>query len=485
MPAVYISTLHDLPLHPSIITSITMSSLRLAAATISSPSSNSDIYNNGTNHALSDLSRAQPGPTTNTSSNPIGTNSIPPEATPIHTPKTHRTKWRVLSNCLMGFGNGFNDSAPGALIPYMEKHYSIGYAIVSLIFVTNAVGFLSAAPLTHLLETRLGRSGAYMVAEALMAAGYIIIICTPPYACVVVSFFLIGFGEAFDLALNNVYCANVGNGTTALGLLHGGYGVGGTVGPLVATAIASSGAIWSRFYAVAVSIAVLNGVYAGYIFWGYQQDDHSSVPAPASATTAPAPNKKQLLGRAVKSPVTILGAIFIFAYQGAEVSISGWIISFLVSVRGGDLSAVGNVTAGFWGGIAVGRFLLSPVAYRIGEKVSVAVFTLGCLGFQFLVWFVPSVVGDAVAVAIIGLLLGPVYPCATAVFSRLLPRNLQLTSLGFISSAGSSGGAVWPLATGLIAQKKGTWVLHPICIGLYGAMVCSWFLLPKERKRDE
>lgn len=383
---------------------------------------------------------------------------------------------------MMGFGNGFNDSAPGALIPYMEKHYSIGYAIVSLIFVTNAVGFLSAAPLTHLLETRLGRPRAYVISEALMAAGYIIILCTPPYACVVVSFFLIGLGEAFDLALNNVYCANVGNGTTALGLLHGGYGVGGTVGPLVATAIASSGVIWSRFYAVAVAIAVVNGIYAGYIFWGYQNDEN----APSTSTSpVPSPSKAQLLRRAIKSPVTILGAIFIFAYQGAEVSISGWIISFLVTVRGGDLGAVGNVTAGFWGGIAVGRFLLSPVAYRIGEKVSVAVFTLGSLGFQLLVWFVPSVVGDAVAVAIIGLLLGPVYPCATAVFSRLLPRNLQLTSLGFISSAGSSGGAVWPLATGLIAQKKGTWVLHPICIGLYGMMMGSWLLLPKQEKRDE
>lgn len=385
---------------------------------------------------------------------------------------------------MMGFGNGLNDSAPGALIPYIERHYSIGYAIVSLIFVTNAVGFLSAAPLTHVLETRLGRSGAYMVSEALMAAGYIIILCTPPYPLVVVSFFLIGLGEAFDLALNNVYCANVGNGTTALGLLHGGYGVGGTVGPLVATAIASSGAIWTRFYAVAVSIAVLNGLYAGFTFWGYQPDEASG--SAGSAAGAPsAPTKKQLLGRAVKNPVTLLGAMFIFAYQGAEVSISGWIISFLVSARGGDLSAVGNVTAGFWGGIAVGRFLLSPLAYRVGEKLSVAVLSIGCLGFQLLVWFVPSVVGDAVTIAIIGLLLGPVYPCATAVFSRLLPRNLQLTSLGFISSAGSSGGAVWPLATGLLAQKKGTWVLHPICVGLYGVMVGSWVLLPKERKRDE
>lgn len=448
-------------------------SSRVAAITLLSPPT-SDTSKREENHALGDLPQAPSEQTTTPTAQE-------PDNNP--TPLKNRTKWRVLSNCLMGLGNGLNDSAPGALIPYLEKHYSVGYAIVSLIFVTNAVGFLAAAPLTHLLETRLGRSGAYMAALAFMAAGYVILLCTPPYPLVVASFFFIGLGEAFDLALNNVYCANTGNGTTALGLLHGGYGVGGTVGPLIATAIASSGAVWSRFYAVAVSLAVLNGVYAGYIFWGYQNDEVANSSTSTSAT--PAPSKTQLLRRAVKSPVTLLGAIFIFAYQGAEVSISGWIISFLVAARGGDLSSVGYVTAGFWGGIAVGRFLLAPLAYRIGEKVSVVGFILGSLGFQLLVWFVPSVVGDAVAVAVIGLLLGPVYPCAAAVFSRLLPRNLQLTSLGFISSAGSSGGAVWPLATGLIAQSKGTWVLHPICIGLYCVMVGSWILLPKERKRDE
>ena len=51
----------------------------------------------------------------------------------------------------------------------------------------------------------------------------------------------------------------------------------------------------------------------------------------------------------------ILAALFIFAYQGAEVSISGWVLSFLVQYRNGDLNRVGCVTAGFWGGITLGK----------------------------------------------------------------------------------------------------------------------------------
>jgi hypothetical protein len=33
---------------------------------------------------------------------------------------------------------------------------------------------------------------------------------------------------------------------------------------------------------------------------------------------------------------------------------------------------------------------------------------------QLITWFVPSVVGDAIAVSLIGLLLGPIYPLAMA-----------------------------------------------------------------------
>lgn len=47
----------------------------------------------------------------------------------------------------MSLSNGMNDSAPGALIPYIERDYHIGYAVVSLIFIANAPGFITAAPL--------------------------------------------------------------------------------------------------------------------------------------------------------------------------------------------------------------------------------------------------------------------------------------------------------------------------------------------------
>ena len=51
---------------------------------------------------------------------------------------------------------------------------------------------------------------------------------------------------------------------------------------------------------------------------------------------------------ALQNKVTVIGALFIFAYQGAEVAVSGWIISYLINYRDGDPAKVGYVTAGFW-----------------------------------------------------------------------------------------------------------------------------------------
>lgn len=110
---------------------------------------------------------------------------------------------------------------------------------------------------------------------------------------------------------------------------------------------------------------------------------------------------------------------------------------------------------------------------------------LGAIAFQLLVWLVPNVIGNAVAVSVVGLLLGPVYPCAQTIFVRLLPHNIQTTSIGFISSAGSSGGAVVPFTTGLLAQAVGTYVLHPVAIAFFVVMLACWFGLPNVRKREE
>lgn len=394
-------------------------------------------------------------------------------------------KWRVLSCALSNFGNGLNDSAPGALIPYMEQDYHIGYAVVSLIFVTNAVGFLSAAPLVQAVQARFGRAKTLAFAQVIIATGYVMLVTRPPFPVVVVAFFFLGFGIAFNLAINNTFCANLAGNTTILGLFHGGYGIGGTVGPLIATSLVNQSLPWSTFYFIALGVSLLNLAVFVTVFRNYERDSPpSSQPLhPTTSNPTGTTSRSALLKQALRNKTTILGALFIFAYQGAEVSISGWVISFLISYRHSSPSHVGYVTSGFWAGITLGRFLLSHPAHRVGEKRAVFFLIVGAAAFQLLVWLVPNVIGEAVAVSIVGLLLGPIYPCATAVYSKLIPKRLQMSSLAAISALGSSGGAVAPFFTGLLAQEVGTWVLHPICVGLFAGMMGCWVALPRIERR--
>lgn len=334
-----------------------------------------------------------------------------------------------------------------------------------------------------------------MFSQSLVSIGFLMIACTPPFPVVVVAYLFLGLGVAINLAISNVFAANLHNGTKMLGTLHGSYGVGGTIGPLIATAMVTKGGlIWSRYYFLSLGVAVFNLAFAAWSFWHYEAEAGQTLLNSVQRTASRSqnlsaqpkePGQFASMLKAFKSKTVILGALFIFAYQGAEVSISGWVISFLISTRHGNPSAVGYVTSGFWAGITLGRFLLSHPAYKIGEKRFVYGMVTGAAVFELLVWQVPNVIGDAVAVSIVGLLLGPVYPCATVIFSRAIGRKEQMSSLSVISAFGSSGGAVAPFTTGILAQAAGTFVLHPIAIGLFAVMLMCWYGLPNIRKRTD
>lgn len=348
-----------------------------------------------------------------------------------------------------------------------------------------------AAGCIDLLRERLGRSKTLFVAEAIIVASYIPLVCTAPFPVIVVSFFLTGFGMSTVLAITNHFGGSMRNSTTVLGFMHGSYGVGGILGPLIATSIAAvAHALWSRFYFITLAASVFSACFASWAFVGYEQEvaPPQSLVGTDEAAARPVPGPaSSLIGMfsELSSRVVLLGALLIFAYQGAEVSISGWVISFLITSRDGDPSRVGYVTAGFWGGITLGRFLLSPLAHKLGEKRFVYGIVVGAAVFELLVWLVPNVVGDAVAVAIVGLLLGPVWPCAGSVFMRGMSRSQQVRGFSVISAFGSSGGAAAPFVTGLLAQVVGTFVLNPIAIFLFGVVIACWYGLPDKQKRRE
>jgi len=69
----------------------------------------------------------------------------------------------------------------------MERYYHLGYAVMSLVFVGNAAGFIVAAFFTNALLDRLGRAKTLILSELVMISAYIMMVVTPPYPVVVIA----------------------------------------------------------------------------------------------------------------------------------------------------------------------------------------------------------------------------------------------------------------------------------------------------------
>ena len=137
----------------------------------------------------------------------------------------------------------------------------------------------------------------------------------------------------------------------------------GVLAPIIATSMVTHGILFSRFFGLLLGLRVVNFCMIGPSFWHFEQDSRIHADGQlltslerrvdrSSTEQAERSTKFREFARALKNRTTLVGALFIFAYQGAEVSISGWVISFLITVRHGDPARVGYVTAGFWVGIA-------------------------------------------------------------------------------------------------------------------------------------
>ena len=68
------------------------------------------------------------------------------------------------------------------------------------------------------------------------------------------------------------------------------------------------------------------------------------------------------------------------------------------------------------------------------------------------------------------------------VTTKLLPKHLHVSAIGFAAAFGGSGAAVLPFIVGVLAQAKGVKVLMPFIIALSGAILIVWNFLPRIHK---
>ncbi|KXJ88448.1 major facilitator superfamily domain-containing protein [Microdochium bolleyi] len=420
--------------------------------------------------------------------------ALPPPTTaaePLQKWNSPRSNIPRVGACFFSFVvMGSNDAAYGPLIPYIQEYYGLSYTIVSLLFLSPFVGYTAAALLNNHVHLKFGQRGVAFFTGIAHLVAYIIIATHPPYPVLVVAFVFAGLGNGLADAAWNAWIGNMTNANEILGLLHGLYGLGAVLAPLIATTlITKAGTGWWYYYYIMIGMASLELVSTTYTFWSATGDMTATTTDEAVASIQKKKKKSGGLRHALLhrpgARVTWLCAIFLLGYVGVEVALGGWIVEFMIQVRQGEAFASGMAAMGFWLGITVGRVILGFVTPRIGERLAITIYLPIAIGLQILFWLVPQFIVSTVAVGLVGFFLGPLFPGVIVVMSKLLPRSLHVSAIGFAAAFGGSGAAILPFAVGALAQAKGVQVLQPFIVALLAVIMGLWLLLPRVNKKKE
>ncbi|KIW06547.1 uncharacterized protein PV09_02977 [Verruconis gallopava] len=380
---------------------------------------------------------------------------------------------------------GANDAAIGALIPYLQDYYQLTYSVVALLFLSPVIGYTLSAILNNMAHMKFGQRGIAIICPSCHLIAYLVAALHPPFPVIVVFFALSGFGNGLEDAAWNAWIGNMANANEVLGFLHGFYGLGATIAPLVATTmITKSNLLWFTFYYVMAGLAGVELVISMTGFWTATAAEYR---ASHPRTTDHNGNRMtEALWNMPAARVTWLCALFLFGYVGVEVALGGWITTFMLEVRHSSHFASGMSATGFWLGMTVGRVVLGFVTPRLGETLAIMIYIPITMALELIFWLVPQFYVSTVAVALQGFFLGPLFPASVVAVSKLLPKHLHVSSIGFAAAFGGGGAAIFPFAVGAIAQAKGVKVLQPIVLAILGLTFLLWCGLPRmSNKKSE
>lgn len=139
--------------------------------------------------------------------------------------------------------------------------------VQALIFLAPFLGYTTAALLNNKIHMRFGQVGVAVIAPSAKLIAYVSICVHPPYPVIPIVLTFAGFGSGLQDAAWNAWIGNMVHSNELLGFLHGMYGLGATISPLIATTMITKGDLpWYDFYYIMVCfltdnvIRVLNRV---------------------------------------------------------------------------------------------------------------------------------------------------------------------------------------------------------------------------------
>ncbi len=374
--------------------------------------------------------------------------------------------------CTLFFIWGFVVATNDPLIAALRHVYALSYAEATLTQFAFFMAYgLVSLPASALLA-RAGASRTIALALGAMAAACLVVIVSSDvrsYALVLAALFLMASGTTLLQVAANPLAAAAGPATGAhfrltfaqavnsLGVVAG-VQIGSS---LMLAGIADGGAAAATDQATLLGqvdraylvIAGMIGLLLGVFLLARRAVDGAFAVEPGSSPV-----------NALRSPWARRGALAVFLYVGAEISIGSVMINFLAqeTVFGVSLAAAGWYLAWiYWFGALVGRFFGSvllrsvpPPALLLGAAACALALSAGAT------WGGPLGGWAALGVGFFNSIMFPV------IFTTTLERTTagQAETSGLLCM-GIIGGAVLPVLTGQVADRGSiaTAFLVPAC----------------------
>jgi len=344
---------------------------------------------------------------------------------------------------------GLPEGVLGTVWPSMRA--DLGRPVSSLAWLIGGytLGYLVSTGASGRLSERVGVQRAVQLGVATTAVGLLFYVVSFAWPITVIGSVILGTGAGLVDASINADVA-LRHGQRVMHFLHAAFGVGATLGPLVATGLVRLNSSWRIAYLVLVAFEVL---LLGLLLRRRPEpvDAESSDGAEAVAATT------------ARNPQLVLAAsLFYFAvYVGAEVSIGQWSFSILTEERGSTPTAAGMAVAAYWGGLTVGRLLLGVV----GDRLHPLTLLRGSVVVALVagIWFWSDGPGVLVALPVLGLSFAGIFPSLVLLTPGWVGRDRVARAVGLQLSSSSAGAIVSSALLALVARQ---WGLNAVPAGI-------------------
>jgi len=346
---------------------------------------------------------------------------------------------------------GMGVAALGPALPSLAEHTGSTLSRISLVFTTNAAGYLLGCLVGGRLFDRLPGHRVLAAVLLLMACMAILIAMAGSLWLLALLFLLFGLGQGIvEVGANTLLLwVHTNHAGPFMNALHFFFGVGALLAPVgIALATSATGYVAWFFWIFALLVLPLAA-------WMLVVPSPQRDPGPASPSS---PTRRSTYA------VVALVALFFFLYAGVEQGFGGWIPSYAQAVQMAGKSSAAYFASAFWASLTAGRLLAVPASARFRPQSIVVAGLLGSLASAAIVLLWP---GEAwvlwVATIGLGLFLAAIVPTTLALLERRIGATSQMTAWYFVGLG--AGIMSLPWAIGQFFESAGPRSLF-VVIGL-------------------